>query len=492
MPIFMADLTAEPPEGRPVTVTQASAEISALPDRTRPRSLSSDADREPAESPFGDLLRSIDDRSARVGVVGLGYVGLPLLLSAEAEGFSVLGVDADKTKIRSLRDHRSYVTDVVDTALAGLMNSQFSADSRTLIIADVIILAVPTPLRDGLPDLSLVRRVTEQVAAVLRPGQLVVLESTTYPGTTEELVRPILESGGLVAGRDFALAYSPERIDPGSAHSLRETPKVVAGVGPADTEVAARFYSTLVDRVVPLSSPRNAEMAKLVENTFRQVNIALVNELATTASALGVDIWEALDAAATKPFGYMAFWPGPGVGGHCIAVDPSYLSWKVEQRLGFGVGFIQHAQAVNNRMPAYVAERIAGALNQMGKAVRGSRLVVLGLTYKPGVQDVRESPALSVLERLVDAGADCAYHDDYLASLTLRRRRRDDPPLMHGDELHLTSSPLDDDLLAGADCVAILTAHPGIDYRAVVETAPLVFDASGVTRTVRADHVVLL
>jgi UDP-N-acetyl-D-glucosamine dehydrogenase len=287
----------------------------------------------------------------------------------------------------------------------------------------------------------------EQVADVLRPGQLVVLESTTYPGTTEELVRPILERRGLRAGVDFWLAYSPERIDPGTGRTLRSVPKLVAGVGPDDTAAAVAFYGTLVDEVVTTSSPRQAEAAKLSENIFRQVNIALVNELATIAPAVGVDIWEALDAAATKPFGYLPFWPGPGVGGHCIAVDPSYLSWRVEQRLGFGIGFIEHARSVNNRMPAHVASRVAEALNGVGKALRGSRVVVLGLSYKAGVEDVRESPALTVLQHLV-AG--------------------------------------------GADCVVILTAHADIDYDAVAAHAPLVFDAVGVTRDQRAPNIVLL
>jgi UDP-N-acetyl-D-glucosamine dehydrogenase len=255
----------------------------------------------------------------------------------------------------------------------------------------------------------------------------------------------------------------------------------VAGLTPADTDVAARFYGALVDRVVPLSSPRNAEMAKLIENTFRQVNIALVNELATIAPAIGVDIWEALDAAATKPFGYLPFWPGPGVGGHCIAIDPTYLSWQVEQRLGFGIGFVQHARSVNNRMPAYVASRVAEALNGVGKAVRGAKVVVLGLAYKPGVDDVRESPQLLVLERLMAAGASCSYHDPHVP------RVRVGPAATELDSL-----PLAPELVAGADCVVLLTAHPEIDYRAVVATAPLVFDATGVTRAVRAENVVLL
>jgi UDP-N-acetyl-D-glucosamine dehydrogenase len=270
---------------------------------------------------------------------------------------------------------------------------------------------------------------------------------------------------------------------------------VVAGVGPADTEVACRFYGALVDRVVPVSSPRNAEMAKLIENTFRQVNIALVNELATIAPAIGVDIWEALDAAATKPFGYLPFWPGAGVGGHCIAIDPSYLSWKVEQRLGFGIGFVEHARSVNNRMPGYVAGRVGEVLNQKGKAIRGARLVVLGLAYKTGVDDVRESPALRVLQHLIDAGGDCAYHDDYVASVNISRRRAgdiDDLSGVPGGERCLQSVPLTEELLASADCVVILTAHPGVDYSAVVAASPLIFDATGALRSTKAEHVILL
>ena len=445
---------------------------------------------------FGDLADRITTRSALVAVVGLGYVGLPLLLAAAGEGFVPIGIDTDSVKVRSLREGRSHVVDVSDDELSEAV-VQFSSDHRVLMAADVIVVAVPTPLRDGSPDLSLVESAASQVASVLRPGQLVVLESTTYPGTTEDLVRPILEESGLVAGRDFALAYSPERIDPGSARGFRETPKVVAGLGAADTEVAALFYGSLVDRVVTTSSLRAAEMAKLIENTFRQVNIALVNELATIAPAIGVDIWEALDAAASKPFGYMPFWPGPGVGGHCIAIDPSYLSWKVEQRLGFGIGFIEHARSVNNRMPAHVTGRISDTLNGVGLALRGAKVLVLGLTYKAGVNDVRESPALRVLERLFAAGADCSYHDPYVDTVQLGGRRRGDvprlPPGARDDQLiKLSSVELDDEVLAAADCVVVLTAHPGIDYDAAVAAAPLVFDAVGVTREHRAAHVVLL
>jgi len=442
-----------------------------------------EASRQSVISPeLAHLAVRIAERRATVAVVGLGYVGLPLLVAAGNEGFGLIGVDTDAEKIKGLRDGRSHIVDIADADLpwaddgfAWEGRAQFATDPTVLLVADVVLIAVPTPLRDGTPDLSLVEAAVRDLALVLRPGQLVVLESTTYPGTTEDVVRPILEATGLVAGRDFALAYSPERINPGDGRSLRETPKIVGGLTAADTEIAMCFYGSLVDHVVPTSSPRQAEMAKLLENTFRQVNIALVNELATIASSIGVDIWEALEAAATKPFGYMPFWPGPGVGGHCIAIDPSYLSWKVEQRLGFGVGFIEHARAVNNRMPVHVVQRITETLNGAGKALRGSRIVVLGLAYKSGVNDVRESPAVNVLQRLVAAGAECVYHDPFIPAIP-----------------SACSVALSGDLLAGADCVVILTAHPQIDYDAVVASSRLVFDAVGATRHHRDEHVVLL
>ncbi len=391
----------------------------------------------------------------------------------------------------SLRAGRSYVEDVRDDRLAHLGRLEVASDHQLLRAADVVVIAVPTPLRDGSPDLSLVRRAASQVVPVLRRGQLVVLESTTYPGTTEEVLRPILEQNGLVAGRDFALAYSPERIDPGSGRSFRNTPKIVAGVTPADSAIASSFYAAMVDRIVVTSTPREAEMAKLIENTFRQVNIALVNELATIAPALGVNLWEALDAAATKPFGYLPFWPGPGVGGHCIAIDPTYLSWRVEQHLGFGIGFIEHARAVNNRMPAYVAARVGEALNRMGRPLQGARIVLVGLAYKPGVDDVRESPALVVLERLLASGARIVYHDPHVPSIRLDRRRSGD--VLRADrEVILSSRPLDPRLLAASDCAVILTAHPDVDYDVLVASSPMVFDATGITRSRRDPKVVLL
>jgi len=318
------------------------------------------------------------------------------------------------------------------------------------------------------------------VAAALRPGQLVVLESTTYPGTTEEIVRPVLETSGLEAGRDFYLGYSPERIDPGRSHNFRDTPKIVSGIGECDADLVELFYSQLVDTVVRTPGTREAEMAKLVENTFRQVNIALVNELATLAPELGVDIWAAIEAAASKPFGFMPFWPGPGVGGHCIAIDPSYLSWRVGQRLGFGIGFVEHAKEVNNRMPAYVAGRIGEALNEAGKPIKGSKIMALGLAYKADVNDVRESPSMLVMDRLARAGAICSYHDPYVPAVRL-----------FGEELR--SQPLDPDVLGTQDCVAILTAHEAVNYAAVVLSAPLVFDGTGVTRRLlQAPNVVRL
>ena len=451
----------------------------------------------PHPQPFSELDERIAQRTALVAVVGLGYVGLPLLVAAAAEGFECIGVDRDSRKIAGLRTGRSHVPDVSEDALGAARRAQFTTDPRVLVAADVVIVAVPTPLADGSPDLTLVRQAMEDVAAVLRHDQLVVLESTTYPGTTEELVRPILETSGLVAGRDFALAYSPERINPGGGVTLRQTPKIVAGLTPADGRVATRFYETVVDRVVTTKTTRAAEMAKLIENTFRQVNIALVNELATIAPGIGVDVWEALDAAATKPFGYMPFWPGPGVGGHCIAIDPSYLSWKVEQRLGFGIGFIEHARAVNNRMPSYVAGRVAEALNERGLALNGAKVLVLGLTYKPGVNDVRESPALSVLHRLLEAGADVRYHDPNVSEVVIGGQRHNDPIKLPKDTPpqdlpRLRSVDLDADALADADCVVILTAHPGIDYSSVADSASLTFDAVGATRHVRQANVVLL
>jgi UDP-N-acetyl-D-glucosamine dehydrogenase len=430
--------------------------------------------------PLGELAARIREREAAVAVVGLGYVGLPLLVGIAGAGFPVIGVDASEEKVRSLAAGRSHILDVRDSEIASLDRARFVSSPEALADADVIVLCLPTPLTDGTPDLTMVLTAAEDVARFLNPGSLVVLESTTYPGTTEEHLRPILENGGLTAGLDFALAYSPERIDPGRQdHGLADTPKVVAGLTDRCRELAAAFYSQFVRQVVTTSTLREAEMAKIIENTFRQVNIALVNELAILARGLGVDIWESLRAAATKPFGYMAFWPGPGVGGHCISIDPTYLSWRAGQQLGYRVEFIEHANEVNNRMPEYVVSRVAEALNDAGKPVKGSRVLAIGVAFKAGVDDLRESPSLSVLEKLAERGAVVSYHDPLVPQVVL-------------GELVLQSMPLDDETVRSQDCVVILTAHEGIDVQALVNGASLVFDTRGVTLGIDAPTVVRL
>ena len=434
----------------------------------------------PGTDPLDTLAARIRSKEATVCVLGLGYVGLPLLLSVADAGFPTLGLDSDPERIEGLNEGRSHITDVSDSDIGSLEEMHFGTDPAVLADADVVIVCVPTPLTDHSPDLSLVQQAARDVATRLEPGRLVILESTTYPGTTEEVLRPILETSGHVAGRDFALAYSPERIDPGQkTYGLENTPKIVAGLTGRCRELASAFYARFVREVVTTSSPREAEMAKLVENTFRQVNIALVNELAILARDLDVDIWESLMAASTKPFGYMPFWPGPGVGGHCISIDPSYLSWRVGQQLGYRIGFIEHANEVNNRMPAYVVTRLSEALNDLGKPIRGTRILAIGVTYKAGVNDQRESPALAVLERLDKKGAGVSYHDPFVPELELGGRM-------------LRSEPLDEANVATKNCVLILTAHEDVDYRMLVKVAPLVFDTRGVTTEHDGPNVVRL
>ena len=442
--------------------------------------LSSQSERGTAVDPLDQLAERLRSDTATAGVVGLGYVGLPLLSAMHYAGYRVIGVDRDEAKVERLAGGVSPIADVPDQHVADFDEGTFSSEPSPLAEADVIVLCLPTPLTDGSPDLTMVLTAAEDVARYLRPGTLVVLESTTYPGTTEELLRPILESSGLVAGTDFGLAYSPERMDPGqSVNTLENTPKIVAGLTERCTELAAAFYARFVKDVVAAASPREAEMAKLVENTFRQVNIALVNELAILAHDLDVDIWEALRAAATKPFGYLAFWPGPGVGGHCIAIDPTYLSWRAGQQLGYRIRSIEHANEVNNRMPAYVVSRIGEALNEAGKPIKGSRILALGVAYKAGIDDLRESPSLGVMEGLLRKGAEVSYADAYVSSIEVGGRE-------------LRSVPLDAETLAQQDCAVILTAHPEVDYEEIVRSVPLVFDARGVTTGMNAENVVRL
>lgn len=419
-----------------------------------------------------DLLRRIEDRTARVVLVGQGYVGLPVAMRAVDAGFPVVGYEVDERRIESLRAGRSYVEDVDDEQVAAALTSGYTVTSSPADLAgfDVAIISVPTPLRDGTPDLSYVEAASDTLAGALSPGALVVLESTTYPGTTEELVRPRLEASGLIAGRDFLLGYSPERIDPGNPRfTFENTPKVVSGIDDASLRAVEVFYGTLVDKVVPVGSTAEAELVKLLENTFRHVNIALVNELAMFAEDLGVDIWSAIDAASTKPFGYMRFTPGPGVGGHCLPVDPSYLSWRVRRRSGHAFRFVELANDVNEHMPDYVVRRITTLLNRERKAVNGTRILLLGLAYKAATSDWRESPSLAVAERLAALGAELRACDPHIPGV-----------LEPGLPFELVS--FGPETLADAELVVLLVDHPDFDAETICRHAPLVFDTKGVLR----------
>ena len=395
-------------------------------------------------------------------------------------GFETVGIDIDRERIGALERGASYVTDVTDAEVeAARATGRFeaTADFGVLARLDTINICVPTPLlKTKDPDLSCVAAAVDEVARQLRAGQLVIVESTTWPGAVEEFVQPKLEKTGLRAGRDFFLAFSPERVDPGNSEwTVRNIPKVVGGVDAESLQMAAAFYEQIVDKVVPVSSTRAAEMVKLIENTFRAVNIGLANEMALMCRSIGVDVWEAIEAARTKPFGFMPFYPGPGLGGHCLPVDPFYLSWKARQD-GFESRFIELAGYVNAGMPRYVLQRIADALNSRARAINGSRIHLVGIAYKAGVGDVRESPALDIAELLIARGADVSYSDPFATAAAapvpaLRRR------------------PLEDALAGGIDCAVITTHHPGVDYGAVVRRAPLVVDTRNALRGVTAGHV---
>ncbi|GIK76364.1 MAG: nucleotide sugar dehydrogenase [Acidobacteria bacterium] len=413
----------------------------------------------------------------QIGIVGLGYVGLPLAVAFAEAGHRAVGYDVDRDRVERLGRGESDVEDVPAATLSGL-GERFiaTADPAPLADCDAIVVCVPTPLAaEREPDLAHVRAAAGTVASVLRAGQLVVLESTTYPGTTREELLPPLEHGGLEVGRDFFLAYSPERIDPGrGAHAIATTPKVVGGLTPACLERAERLYAEICDEVVAVSSPEAAELSKLLENTFRSVNIALVNELAQLTDRTGVDIWEVIDAASTKPFGFMRFDPGPGMGGHCLPVDPFYLAFEA-RRHDFAAEFVELAGKINQSQPLFCVGKVQRALNDRGKPVKGSRVLLVGVAYKSGVADLRESPALKIIDRLRELGAEVAYHDPHVPSLP---------------ERGLESVPLA--AAADVDAAAIVTAHDGVDYGALVAAAPLVVDFRGVTRGLAADNVVLL
>jgi UDP-N-acetyl-D-glucosamine dehydrogenase len=415
---------------------------------------------------------------ATVGIIGLGYVGLPLAVAFAQEGCDVVAVDADPRKIDAIQAGESYIEDVPSELLTGL-SGRIHATTRyaPLREADAVLVCVPTPLtRNREPDLGPLIDSTRALAKVLRSDQLVVLESTTYPGTTRERVAPILEESGLAAGRDFHLAYSPERVDPGRTDfTLRNTPKVLGGLTEACAERAEALYGLVCENIVRVSSPEAAELTKLLENIFRSVNIALVNELAMLTDRMGIDIWEVVEAASTKPYGFMRFEPGPGMGGHCLPVDPFYLSWRARE-FDMATEFIELAGKVNQQMPYHCVAKAQRVLNDAGLSVKGARILVLGVSYKPGVGDTRESPALKIISLLEDLGADVSYHDPHVPALT---------------DFALSSTPLDA-ALADADLALIVTAHPSVDHDLVARRARLVVDLRGVTRSSPLSSVVRL
>ena len=414
------------------------------------------------------LLRKLAARDARIAVVGLGYVGLPLAVEFAESGFCVIGMDVDAEKVRQINAGVSYIDDIANERVRDLVNGgTFSATCayQDLRQADAISICVPTPLRKTRdPDMSFIVQAADSIAEIRRPGMLIVLESTTYPGTTEEIILPTIVGEELAVGSDIFIAYSPERIDPGNAkYSVRNTPKVVGGITSACSEVALALYRAAVDQVITVSSPTAAEMVKLLENTFRAVNIALVNEMALMCDKLDIDVWEVIQAAASKPFGYMPFYPGPGLGGHCIPVDPHYLSWKLKT-LNYNARFIELASEINTSMPYYVVDKITEALNNQERAVRGSRVLILGVAYKRNVDDVRESPALDIISLLRQRGALVGYHDPHVPQIQLE------------SDVCLKSKDYNRQLLQAADCVVIVTDHSAFDWDEISRNSRVIVD----------------
>ncbi|MFO1464681.1 MAG: nucleotide sugar dehydrogenase [bacterium] len=429
------------------------------------------------------LLNRIQQRSARVGVIGLGYVGLPLAVAFAEAGFSVTGIDVDPKKIAALCAGKNYIPDIPDRLVQELARSgklRATGDFGAARSLDAVSICVPTPLRKTRdPDISYIVHATSELKKTLHPGQLIVLESTTYPGTTEELVLPALQSEKFRVGRDFFLAFSPERIDPGNPRfGLKNTPKILGGVTPACTQVSAALYRHVADKVLEVSSSQTAEMVKLLENTFRAVNIGLVNEIAQICDKLKINTWEVIDAAASKPFGFMPFYPGPGLGGHCIPVDPHYLSWKLRS-MNYTTRFIELASEINQEMPHYVFLKIQAALNERKKPLKGARVLLLGVAYKKNVSDTRESPAYDLAKLLEEAGASLSYSDPHVASwkTDLREYRSQKPNKV---------------LLGRQDCVVILTDHEAFDYRGIVAASPLVVDTRNATKGLSQKKVVRL
>ena len=426
-------------------------------------------------SHYKEILRRIETRQAVIGIIGLGYVGVPLCVGFAQVGFKVIGLDIDQVKVDKINRGENYITDVDSIALKKLVsdgNLSATVEFSVLKDIDIVFMCVPTPLnKTGDPDISMIVNARDQIKQHLHSPQLIILESTTYPGTVNELILPHLIETGLRVGEDFFLAFSPERIDPNNpTYHVENTPKVVGGVTPACTETAVTMYSKMVENVVPVSSPATAEMVKLLENTFRSINIGLANEVAIMCRILGLDVWEVIDAAASKPFGFMPFYPGPGLGGHCIPIDPSYLSWKL-RALKYRTRFIELATEINSTMPEYVYRLAMSCLNEDGKSVKGASILLLGVAYKRDIDDTRESPALDVLRLLDEAGADIQYHDPYV------------PKLNHGkasyESIDLASTDIGD-----FDIVIILTDHSSIDYREICSRARLILDTRNATKNV--------
>lgn len=445
------------------------------------------------------LAERLATRTATITIVGVGYVGLPLAMALSAAGFRVFGLDNSAARVAELAAGSSPITDVPSAELAEqLATGRFTPTQDPVVLkeSDVAIICVPTPLTPHKhPDTRFIESAAQTIASALRPGMLVILESTTYPGTTTELIRPLLEKSGLVAGHDFHLVFSPERVDPGNTqYSVANTPKVLGGLTPACTELAAQMYASISgpEFVVRVSSPTEAEFVKLLENTFRSVNIALVNELSQLAHRMGVNIWEVIDAAATKPYGFMPFYPGPGVGGHCIPVDPYYLLWKARE-YHFHTKFIELSAETNANMPAYVLNQVFRILNRVGKSLLGARILALGVTFKPNINDNRNSPAMSVLELLADKGANLRYHDPHVPSLTLGESHSDFTSMLP-DLVSLRSVELTAEELEAADLVLLLVHHASFDIPFIVEHSPLLYDTRNATRVVspRPAHVFVL
>lgn len=430
------------------------------------------------------LASKIQDRTAKIGVVGLGYVGLPLAIAAAEEGFEVFGVDMSTDKVDLLNNGQSYVDDIPDTRLIPLVEKRrlkaFS-DCDILAEADVVVICVPTPVnKTHDPDMSYIISATESIAEICHPGMLVILESTTYPGTTLEVVAPRLETGDLIVGVNLFIAFSPERIDPGNKHyGIQNTPKIVGGITSDCSRVAVDFYSSFIDTVKPVSSTTTAETVKLLENTFRAVNIGLANEFAIMCDKMGINVWEVIEAASTKPFGFTPFYPGPGLGGHCIPVDPHYLSWKMKT-LDYRARFIEIASEVNKEMPHHVVNRIGDVLNDMRKSIRGANIAVLGVAYKPDIMDVRESPALDVIRLLLEKGASVTYNDPRVPSIRMEHA-----------EYKMFSTPYNTEWLANADCVVILTNHSNYNWQEIVDHSRMIVDTRNATRDYKSNGNVI-